>query len=156
MHIYTFAIVTMHIYTVTVTVYTIILLISHFSPFFLSLFSVQNELGLKLLLPYLLFPQIHTNTPTHKHIHTDKSTHRYTNTPTRTNQQRDKLVLCWLLVDQWIGVGARLEFVSRWEWVLMLVDWCWRVRSVLVGQWSPCLRVLILVVLVVEIGACGG
>ena len=55
-HIYTFAIVTMHIYTVTVTVYTIILLIAHFTPFFFSLFSMQNELGLRLLLPHLLFP----------------------------------------------------------------------------------------------------
>ena len=42
MYIYTFAIVTMHIYTVTVAVYTIILLISHFAPFFLSLLHAQR------------------------------------------------------------------------------------------------------------------
>ena len=40
-YIYTFAIVTLHIYTVTVVMYTIILLISHFAYFFLSLLHAK-------------------------------------------------------------------------------------------------------------------
>ena len=82
-NIYTFAIVTVHICTVTVDVYLIILLISH-SHIFFSLFSMHNKLS-DFSSPHLLFPQIHTNTPTHKHIHIDKSTQIYTNTHTQTN-----------------------------------------------------------------------
>ena len=40
---------------------------------FFSLFSVHNDLNSSSS-----FPQMHTNTPTHKHIHTKKSTQRYT------------------------------------------------------------------------------
>ena len=68
--------------------------------------------------PYLLlFPQMHTNTPTHKHIHTEKSTQRYTcskkkktqiHKQTHTDkQQRDRLVLDrndWYLTGT---IGAR-------------------------------------------------
>ena len=77
--IYTFATVTVHICTTTVARVYHILLISHFAPFFFSLFFVQNKLS-SLLNPHHLFPQIHTNTntntPTHKHKHTDKSSQR--------------------------------------------------------------------------------
>ena len=82
-YIYTFTIVTVHICTVTVDVYLIILLISH-SHIFFSLFSMHNKLS-DFSSPHLLFPQIHTNTATHKHIHIDKSTQIYTNTHTQTN-----------------------------------------------------------------------
>ena len=44
-----------------------------FAPFFFSFFSVHNKLN-NFSSSRLLFPQMHTNTPTHKHIHTDKST----------------------------------------------------------------------------------
>ena len=79
MYIYTFAIVTVYIYVVTVTVYTIILLISQFLTFFFSLFSVckVNSI-LDFSFPHLLFPQIHTNTPTQTYIRTDKSIQKYT------------------------------------------------------------------------------
>ena len=79
-YIYTFATIIVHIYTITVTVHTIILLISQFPTFFLSLLCVQNELNLRLLLSSSSF-----SSDTHKHIHTDKSTQRYTNTPIWTN-----------------------------------------------------------------------
>ena len=73
---YTIATVTVHICTVTVACVFIILLISRSCFFFsLSLFSVHNELN-DFSSTHLLFPQMHTNTPTHKHIHTDKSTQR--------------------------------------------------------------------------------
>ena len=85
-YIYTFTIVTVHICTVTVDVYLIILLISH-SHIFFSLFSMHNKLS-DFSSPHLLFPQIHTNTATHKHIHIDKSTQIYTNTHTQTNPHR--------------------------------------------------------------------
>ena len=54
-HIYTFATVTVHIYTVIVVVYSIILLISHFTPFFLSLLHLQNQLVLLLSLIIFFF-----------------------------------------------------------------------------------------------------
>ena len=88
---------------VTVAVYTIVLLILHFANFF-SLFFVQNEFSVRLSSPHLIFPQIHTNTPTHKthkNIHIDKSTQKYTDTTTQTNQKRDRselvLVACGLV-----------------------------------------------------------
>ena len=84
-YIYTFATIIVHIYTITVTVHTIILLISQFPTFFLSLLCVQNELNLRLLLSSSSF-----SSDTHKHIYIDKSTQRYTNTPTRTNQQKER------------------------------------------------------------------
>ena len=81
--------------------YTIILLISCFAPFF------------SLPTPPHLFPHIH------KHTHTQTYSRRQINR--ETNQ-------------------------------------CWRRRSMLMGQWSPCLWVLILVVLVgfYSCGSCGG
>ena len=54
----------------------IILLISR-SPFFFSLFSGLNKLNNFSSPRLLLFPQMHTNTPTHKHIHIDKSIQRH-------------------------------------------------------------------------------
>ena len=165
---------TMNIYTFA-TVYIIILLISHFAPFFSLLYAKQTDFS----SPYRLFPQIHTNTntPTPKHIHTNKSTQRYTNTntnsPTHKHNHAVKPIERQIssgVGRLWIGdSGARSEFVGRqkwvqmlvnqcwWqrsvlvsqqEWVLMLVDWCQRQRLMLVGRRSPCLWVLILVVLV--------
>ena len=71
----------------------IILLISHFAPFFLSILCAKQT----NFSPHPLFPQIHTNTntPTHKHKH---NTHKQINIEIRkhtkwTNQQRDRLVL---------------------------------------------------------------
>ena len=120
MYISTQAILTVQIYTVTVAHQFIILLISCWLLFF-SLFSMLNKLS--NFSPYLLlFPQMHTNTPIHKHIHTDKSiqrytcskkkTHRNTNTPTHKQtqtdkQQRDRSLLIGT-IDAWSGmIGAR-------------------------------------------------
>ena len=91
-YIITCAIVIMHICTVLVDVYPIILLISHFAPFFLSLFSVHNELN-DFSSPYLLFPQIHTNTPT------------------QTNQQRNRSVLVL------VACGSVLVALDQSSWV---------------------------------------
>ena len=88
MYIYTFATVTVHMCMVIVDVYLIILLISR-SHLFFSPFSMHNELS-HFSSPYFLFPQIHTNAPTHKHIHTDKSTQRYTNIPTHKQTHTNK------------------------------------------------------------------
>ena len=76
MYIYTFAIVAVHIYTITVTLYTIILLISLI---FFSLLRVQNN-------PHLLFPQIHTNTSTQTNQHRDTQTLPYK----QTNRERER------------------------------------------------------------------
>ena len=94
-YISTQATVIVEIYTITIARPFIILFISRSLPFF-SLFSVLNKLNKlsNFSSPHpFLFPQMHTNTPTHKHIHTDKSTQKYTNTPTQTNQRRDRSVL---------------------------------------------------------------
>ena len=120
----------------------IILLISR-SPFFFSLFSGLNKLNNFSSPRLLLFPQMHTNTPTHKHIHTDKSiqrytcskkkkkkrdtqTHPHTNKP-KWNKETDRclseqLVLdwndrgSWVLLDQssWVSLDW-----SSWVWVLL-------------------------------------
>ena len=64
-YIYTFTIVTMHIYMVTIAVYPIILLISHFAPFFLSLLHLQKQL--KLFLSLIIFFFLwYTQTNQHK------------------------------------------------------------------------------------------
>ena len=79
-YISTRATITVEIYTANVACPFIILFISRSLPFF-SLFSVLNKLNKlsNFSFPHLLlFPQMHTNTPTHKHIHTEKSTQRYT------------------------------------------------------------------------------
>ena len=49
---------------------------------FFSLFSVHNDLNSSSS-----FPQMHKNTPTHKHIHTNKSTQKYTHTQTNPHRQ---------------------------------------------------------------------
>ena len=111
MYIYTFATVTVHIYTVIVAVYPIILLISHFAPFFSLSSSCKTNSVSDFSSAHLLFPQTHTNTPTHKHIHIDKSIQRYTNTPTRTNQQRDRSVLVL------VTCGSVLVALDQSSWV---------------------------------------
>ena len=145
---------------VTVDVYTIILLISQFHTFF-SLFSMCKTNSVSdFSSPHLLFPQTHINTPTHKHIHTEKSIQRYTNTPTRTNQQRDRSVLVL------VTCGLVLVVLDQSSWVNGNGFGCLWVS---VGGRGRCLGVdknefwflwflwgLILVVLMVEIGACGG
>ena len=79
-YIYTFATVTMHICTVTVNVYPIILLISCLLLFFLSSLCTTNS----VTSPFLIFFFLKYT-----------QTHPHTNKPTRTNQQRDKSVLNW-------------------------------------------------------------
>ena len=73
-YIYTLATVTVYIYMVIVARPYIILLISH-SHLFFSLFFMHNELN-NFSSPHLLFPQMLTNTPTHKQTHMDKPTKR--------------------------------------------------------------------------------
>jgi len=99
-YIYTCAIVTVHICTVTIVVYPIILLISHFTPFFLSLLHAQRTQSQASPLPIFFFLRY-----TQTHLHTNTSIQRYTNTPTWTNQQRDRSVLVL------VACGS--------------VDWCW-------------------------------
>jgi len=66
-HIYTFA--TVIVRTVTIAMYPIILLISHFAPFF-SLSSPSAKPTHTSSLPhYFLLPLIHTNTPTQTNQH---------------------------------------------------------------------------------------
>ena len=96
---------------VTVARSFIILFISRSLPFF-SLFSVLNKLSNFSSPHLLLFPQMHTNTPTHKHIHTEKSTQRYTcskkkkkkrytNKPKYTNnKETDRCLLERLVFDR--------------------------------------------------------
>ena len=96
-----------------------------FAPFFFSLFFVLNKLSNFSSPHLLLFPQMHTNTPTHKHIHTEihllkkkKKKHRYTNTPTHKQthtdkQQRDRSVLDWNDQSSWVLLDR-----SSWVWVL--------------------------------------
>ena len=129
-YIFTWATVTVEIYTATVARPFIILFISRSLPFF-SLFSVLNKLSNFSSSHLLLFPQMHTNTLTHKHIHTEKSTQRYTcskkkkkkNRDTQTHphkqththkQQRDRSVLIGT-----IGIWSVLDWNDRSSWVLL-------------------------------------
>ena len=101
MYIYTFATVIMHIYTVTVVMYTIILLISHFAHFFLSLL-IAKRTQCQTLLSLSYF-----SSDIHKHTHMDKPTKRQIDTS---------------VGRLWISAGGtRSEFVGRWKWVWMLV-----------------------------------
>ena len=83
-YIYTFAIVTMHIYMVTIAVYPIILLISHSAPFFLSLLHLQKQL--KLLLSLIIFFFL-WYTQTHPHRQANTETHKTQNPPSLTVSQ---------------------------------------------------------------------
>ena len=132
-YISTWATITVEIYTANVARPFIILFISRSLPFF-SLFSVLNKLNKlsNFSSPHLLlFPQMHTNTPTHKHIHTEKSTQRYTcskkkkkknrNTQTHPHkqiqthkQQRYRSVLI-----ETIGICSVLDWNDRSSWVLL-------------------------------------
>ena len=92
-YIYTFVIVTVHIYTVPVAMHTIILLISQFHTFF-SLFSMcKTNLVSDFSSHHLLFSQIHTNTPTQTHPHRQINTkihkHTHTNKPIERERERD-------------------------------------------------------------------
>ena len=51
-------------------------------------------------------PQIHINTPMHKHIHIDKLTHRYTSTPTHKHTHTDKPT------ERQIGAGVGRVWIS--------------------------------------------
>ena len=132
---------------VTVNVYTIILLISQFHTFF-SLFSMCKTNSVSYFSsPHLLFPQIHTNTPTQTHSHRQINTeiHKYTYMDKPIERERE---WCWYwpLMDRcW---WRRSEFVGRWKWVLMLVD-----RA---GNGDQCLWVdEVNVYRSTEISACG-
>ena len=110
---YTIATITVHICTVTVACVFIILLISR-SYLFCSLFSVHNKLS-DFSSSHLLFPQMHTNTPAHKHTHTDKSTQRYINTSTHKQTHTDKPI------KRQIGAWSErsvLDWNNQCLWVL--------------------------------------
>ena len=100
MYIYTF--VTVYIYMVIVAVYTIILLISQFHTFFLSLLCVQNKLSLRLLLSSSSFSSdthkhTRTNIPTQIHLHRQINTeihkHMYTHTDKPIERELEGSVL---------------------------------------------------------------
>ena len=112
-YIYIFAIVTMHIYTITIAMHTIILLISKFRTFF-SLSSPCAKRTQSQTSPFFIFfffsldtpKNTHTNTCTQTNQHKDTQTH-----PHKTNQQRERererererdWCWCWPLVDQWM------------------------------------------------------
>ena len=121
---------------------------------FFSLFFVQNELSVRLSSPYLIFPQI------------------YTNTPTWTNQQRDRSVLVLVAcrsvlvaLDQsswadrngsgclWINVGSG----DRCLWVNGNGFWCLWIDTgngdlCLWVDWNESLHVHMLL----WVDACGG
>ena len=128
MYIHTF--VTVYIYMVIVAVYTIILLISQFHTFFLSLFFVcKMNLVSDFSSPHLLFPQIHTNIPTqthsHRQINTEIYKHMYTHMdkPIEREWEGSMLVLVAYGLVDWCW-WWRSEFVARWKWVWVLVDRC--------------------------------
>ena len=109
--VYTCATLIVYICTVTVAMYPIILLISHFTHFFFSLFSVHNGLSLRLLLSSSYFsldthkhththiqstqthPRRKINTEIHKHTHTQIHPHGQTNRETNW-------CWCWSLMDR--------------------------------------------------------
>ena len=111
--------------------YTIILLISHFA-FFFSLFHAKWT---NFSFPHLLFPHIYTQTQTHPHPQTNISTqtnqHRNTQTHPHTNTSTQKYTNTLIRTNQ-----------QKDKPVLVLVA-CGSV-----DRRSPCLWVLILVVLV--------
>ena len=107
---YTIATVTVYVCMITITCVFIILLISHLHLFF-SLFHAQWIQWLSF--PHLLFPQMHTNTPTHKNIHTDKSTHKHTHTQTNPHKQTNKKI-DWCLIGM-IGAWLLVVHVPPWS-----------------------------------------
>ena len=138
--VYTCATLIVYICTVTVAMYPIILLISHFTHFFLSLLRAQrtqSQTSPILILFFFRYTQTHphphtkhTNTSTQKNQHRDTQTYPHTNTPTWTNQQRDILVLVLVAYGSvlvalnqsswvngngsgclWIGVGGRDQYL---------------------------------------------
>ena len=92
---------------------------------FFSLFSFHNDLSSSSY-----FPQMHINTPTHKHIHTDKSTQKHTHSQTNPHRQTNKEIdrCLWSLVH-----GSAGEQVI---WVVELGSWIGRWRKDLCrGAW---------------------
>ena len=106
-------------------VYTIILLISHFAPFFFSPFSSSSFSS-------------DTHKHKHKHTHTHTQTHRQINTEMHKHTHANKPT------ERQIGAGSedRCLWVDGVRACGFWFLWCWWVFH--------------LVVLVVEIGACGG
>ena len=111
---------TMNIYTFA-TVYIIILLISHFAPFF-SLFSMQNKLTSPLHIVFFLrytqtqthpHPNTSTQTNQHRDTQTQTQTHPHTNTTTQSNQQRDKSVLVLVAYGLVIVAQDQSSWVDR-------------------------------------------
>ena len=96
-----------------------ILLISHFAPFFFSLFFMQNKLT-SLLNPHHLFPQIHTNTNTptykHKHKHIDKLSQRVSRPGlvSRTSSSSLSCRVTRMSLTQWV----RAPSIRRVLWIL--------------------------------------
>ena len=108
MCIFSWATVTMYIYTVTVACVFIILLISVCTNF--SLFSPCTT----TLAPHLLFLKC---TQTHSHRQINTETHPHTNKPIQTNQQRDRSVLVefgsW--IGRWRSDMGRGSALGRWR-----------------------------------------
>ena len=94
-YIFSWATVTVDIYTVTVACVFIILLIFVRTNFFLSSLCTTTS------APHLLFLRC---TQTHSHRQINTETHSHTNKPTQTNQQRDRLVL-----------GEFVSWIGRWR-----------------------------------------
>ena len=106
-YIFSWATVTVDIYTVTIACVFIILLISVCTNFSLS------SLCTTILAPHLRFLRC---TQTHPHRQINTKTHSHTNKPTQTNQQRDRSVLGEF--GSWIGWWRK--DLGRGAW---FVDW---------------------------------
>jgi len=121
---------------VTVAVYTIILLILHFTQFF-SLSSLCKTNWLLLFSSSFssythkhkhkhiqTYPHKQINTEIHKHTHADKPTKR------QIGAGVNRLWIGGLTESMLVGFdscgvgGARLEFMGRRKWVKILVDRC--------------------------------
>ena len=102
-YIYTCATVTVHICTVTVDVYLIILFINFtFAPFFLSLLRAQQTQWLLL------------SSNTHKHTHAQTHPHKQINTKihkhTHTDKPIERQIVAWL---EWSVLVGQREWVLR-------------------------------------------
>ena len=133
MCIFSWATITMYIYTVTVTCVFIILLISVCTNF--SLFSPCTT----TLAPHLLFLKC---TQTHSHRQINTETHPHTNKPIQTNQQRDRSVLreFGLWIDRWrkdLGHGAWFvdRPVKKWSGARSLVRGSTGEERIWISRW---------------------
>ena len=157
MYIYTCAIVTVHICIVTIVVYTIILLISHFAHFFfLSL------LRAKWTQCQTLLSSSYFSSDTQKHSHTDKPTERQIGAGVGRLWISGS-VLVALDQSSWVDgneSGCLWINVSGEDWCLWVNEngfWCLWIG---IGGEDQCLWVdwnkSLHVHLLLWVGACGG